>query len=462
MSGSKSDAIGIDVGSYKAVLACVKQRGIEIVLSESSAKWTPTLAAYTPEERLVGDAALNQMKRNFKNSCQFFTRFLGLNQLCKEQLEEEKKYTTYKVVDLEGNKIGFELLNRGEKIIMTPEQVLAYFLKRVKVYFENAGLGGKEMVISVPTYASNSERQAYLDACEIADIKCVRLINETTACALTYGFFRKADLDAKKPRIVTFVDFGHSKLSITFASFLPGKMKIISTHSNKNLGARKIDSLLFDKISEAFLKKHGCDPRESVKARLRALDAIEKMRKLLTANKEADVICEQLMEDEDLKQHYTREQLEELMGPFVAEFKKCLEDALAKSGLTTDKIDFVELVGEGTRIPICIQQIKDVFQKDPSRTLNSTDCIARGCALQAAMLSPNFQVSNFQIDEFNAQPISITYKFANSDKNVTKELFKEGSSFPSTKSVTFENKVGGAELLVHYSNGAQIMTGLPQ
>jgi len=100
---------------------------------------------------------------------------------------------------------------------------------------------------------------------------------------------------------VAFVDFGHSKLSLTFASFVPGKMKIISTHSNKNLGARKIDYLLFEQIAKAFLKKHGCDPRESIKARLRCLDAIEKMRKLLTANKEADVICEQLMEDEDLK-----------------------------------------------------------------------------------------------------------------------------------------------------------------
>jgi len=121
MSGSKSDAIGIDAGSYKTVLACVKQRGIEIVLSESSAKWTPTIAGYTSEERLVGDAALNQMKRNFKNTCQFFTRFLGLNQDCKEQLEEEKLYTSYKVVDLPNKKVGFEILNRGEKLVLSPE-----------------------------------------------------------------------------------------------------------------------------------------------------------------------------------------------------------------------------------------------------------------------------------------------------------------------------------------------------
>jgi len=98
---------------------------------------------------------------------------------------------------------------------------------------------------------------------------------------------------------------------------------------------------------------------------------------------------------------------------------------------------------------------------EPSRTLNSTDCIARGCALQAAMLSPNFQVANFQVEEYNLQPVSITYKFKDGDKVSTKEIFKVGSSFPSTKSVTFENKVGNCQLMVHYSEGADIMKGVP-
>ena len=178
------------------------------------------------------------MKKNFKNSLQFFARFLGLNQNCKEQNEEEKKFVTYKVVDMDNNKIGFEVMIRGEKHTFTPEQIMAYYLKKAKTYFEKAGMTSKEIVISVPSYATNSERQAYLDATEIAGIQCVRLINESTACALTYGFFRKNDLDAEKARIVVFVDFGHSKLSVTFASFTKGKMKVIGTNSNRNLGAR--------------------------------------------------------------------------------------------------------------------------------------------------------------------------------------------------------------------------------
>ena len=107
------DAIGIDAGSYKTVLACVKQRGIEIVLSETSSKWTPTVAGYTDQERIIGDAAMNQMKKNFKNTMQFFGRFMGLNQDCVEQLEEEKKFITYKIVNMENKKIGFEVTLRG-------------------------------------------------------------------------------------------------------------------------------------------------------------------------------------------------------------------------------------------------------------------------------------------------------------------------------------------------------------
>lgn len=116
-----ADAIGIDAGSYKTVLACVKQRGIEIVLSETSAKWTPTNVAYTTQERVIGDAANNQMKKNFKNTMQFFGRFMGLNQDCVTQLEEEKKFTTYKVVNMDNKKIGFEITIRGETHIFSPE-----------------------------------------------------------------------------------------------------------------------------------------------------------------------------------------------------------------------------------------------------------------------------------------------------------------------------------------------------
>lgn len=259
-----------------------------------------------------------------------------MNQDCVEQLEEEKKFITYKVVGLDNKKIGFEVQCRGETYTLTPEQVLAFFLRKAKTYFEKDGMMSKEMVISVPTYATNVERQAYLDACEIAGIKCVKLINESTAICLNYGFFRKADLDAKNYRTVCFIDLGSSKLTICFAKFKQGKTKIVATHSDRNMGVRQIDYLLFDLFGGEFNKKYGCDPRKAVKPRLRMLDSIEKCRKLLTLNKEADVNCESLMEDEDFHKSFKREELEELIAPFLERFKKHLEESLAKAQMAPE------------------------------------------------------------------------------------------------------------------------------
>ena len=138
---------------------------------------------------------------------------------------------------------------------------MGFYLRKARTYFIEAGMKSKEIVISVPTYASNAERQAYLDAAEIAGIKCIRLINESTATALTYGFFRKNDLDEKVARRVVFVDFGHSNLTCTYAQFIKGKMKVLYTESNKNVGARQIDYALFELLGGEFEKKYGCDPR---------------------------------------------------------------------------------------------------------------------------------------------------------------------------------------------------------
>jgi heat shock protein 4 len=131
-------------------------------------------------------------------------------------------------------------------------------------------------------------------------LKCIRLVNESTATALNYGFFRKPDLDEKVARTVVFVDFGHSKLTCTIASFLKGKMKIICHSGDRNFGARNFDDLILEKLGAEFTKKYGVDPRKNVRARLRMLDVIEKQRKILSANQEATIHLESLLEDEDL------------------------------------------------------------------------------------------------------------------------------------------------------------------
>lgn len=287
------------------------------------------VVAYTDEERLIGDAALNQQKKNFKNTLQFSNRFLGLNVDCVDQLKEEEQFITYKVVPLDNKKLGFEVSIRGVNQIVTPEQVLAFYLKKVKTFFENSNITTNEMVISVPSYYSNAERQGVLDAAEIAGVKCIRLVNESTAIALNYGFFRKADLPEKDPRYVAFVDLGHSKVTITIASFLKGKMKIVIHKSDRNLGARNMDALLVDHLGADFAKKVGSDPRKNVRCRLRMLDVIEKQRKILSGNKVATVHLESLLEDEDLHKNLERSEFEALIAPMIERFTALMEETLA-------------------------------------------------------------------------------------------------------------------------------------
>jgi len=148
------------------------------------------------------------------------------------------------------------------------------------------------------------------------------------------------------------------------------------------LGARNIDYLLYQLFADEFQKKHNLDMRESPRARLRMLDNIEKLRKLLTANKEADLMVEALLEDEDFSRHLTRVDFEKIIKPVIKEFGQCLSTAMALSGLSCEHIQTIELIGEATRIPVIIESIKQIFRKkEVSRTLNSQDCIARGCAL---------------------------------------------------------------------------------
>lgn len=278
------------------------------------------VVAYTDEERLIGDAAMNQQKKNFKNTLQFFTRFIGLNVDCVEQLNAEQQYTTYKIVPLENKKIGFEVAIRGQTQVVTPEQVLAYYLRKTKTFFENSGITTNDIVISVPSYYSNVERQGILDAAEIAGLKCIRLINDSTAIALNYGFFRKADLPDKDARNVVFVDLGHSKTTVTIASFLKGKTRIIIHKSDRNMGARNMDALLVEILGGEFAKKYGADPRKNVRARLRMLDVIEKQRKILSGVKQATIHLESLLEDEDLHKNLERSEFEKLIEPMIADF----------------------------------------------------------------------------------------------------------------------------------------------
>jgi len=288
--------------------------------------------AYTETERIIGDAVKFQHKKNFKNTVLFPTRFLGLNAECKEQLELEQRFITHKVVEMENKKIGFECEQMGKKYNFTVEQVIAFYLVKIKKYFEKAEIKSKDVVLSIPSYCSNVERQSLLDAAEIAGLNCLRVINESTAIALQYGFFRKKDLDAKEAKIVAFVDFGHSKTTVTLASFVQGKTKIICHKSDRNLGARDFDWAILQTIGGDFAKKVGADPRKNVRCIIRMLESIEKARKIISSTSDSNINIDYLLEEEDLNFNLKREEFEKMVEPLTSRFTELLMATIAESG----------------------------------------------------------------------------------------------------------------------------------
>ena len=251
---------------------------------------------------------------------------------CQAQIELEKRFITHKVVPLQNNKIGFELTQAGNQHVFTVEQVLAFYLRKLHEFYVKAEAPTKDIVLTIPSYCSNTERQSLVDAAEIAGFKCLRVINESTAIAYNYGFFRKNDLPTDSERVVAFVDMGHSKTTVTIAGFKQKECRIITHRSDRNLGGRDLDYAIMEKVGEEFMKKYGDDPRSNVRCRLRMLETIEKARKMLSGDTESNINIEYLLNEEDLVRKMQRDEFEQLVDPQMRQLSALLRETIQSSG----------------------------------------------------------------------------------------------------------------------------------
>jgi heat shock protein 4 len=319
--------IGISVGSQNCTIGVLKNNNVDIILSESSNRGIPNLVAFLDKERQYGDHAFSSVKSNYHRTISYPNRYLGLHGDW-PFLTEEAKYATCQPSVDENGKVGFWIHYKDENEFYYPESIMGIYFDKLKQNWKKAGYETKEVVVSVPDYFSIYERKAMIDALTIADLSCSSLINESSAIALNYGLFRRAQFDDTKPRIVGFIDFGHADASIFFASFTKNHQKVISVTSERFCGAREFDHLIMEKMSEVFKKKYGLDPITSPKCRIRMVDAISKTRKILTSNKEAALSIESLMEDEDLHYNLTRDEFEKIIEPVLNTFRNLLLTAI--------------------------------------------------------------------------------------------------------------------------------------
>ncbi|KAL9533966.1 heat shock protein [Sphaerulina musiva] len=434
--------VGLDFGTQNSVIAVARNKGVDVITNEVSNRATPSLVSFGSKSRFLGEAAKTQEISNLKNTVGSLTRLAGRN-INDPDVQIEQEFVSAPLVDVNGQ-VGAQVTYLGQKTIFTATQLIAMFLTKAReTASKELKLPVNDMVIAVPAWYTDAQRRGIIDAAEVAGLKVLRLINETTATALGYGI-TKLDLPGpeEKPRRVAIVDIGHSNYTCSICEFKKGELKVISTAYDRHFGGRNFDKVIIEHFRQEFKEKSKIDIYENPKARVRVAAAVEKLKKVLSANAMAPINIESLMNDVDVRGMLKREELEELVKPLLDRAHIPLEQALAEAKLTKDDIDYVELVGGCTRVPALKSIIQGFFGKTLSFTMNADEAIARGCAFSCAILSPVFRVRDFSVQDIVNYPIEFTWEKSPDipDEDTSLTVFNRGNALPSTKILTFYRK----------------------
>lgn len=401
-----------------------------------------SLVGFGPKSRYLGEPAKTQEISNLKNTVGSLKRLVGRS-LNDPDVQIEQDFLSAPLVDINGQ-VGAEVTYLGKKERFTATQLVSMFLSKIKsTASAELKLPVSDLVMSVPAWFTDAQRRALMDAAEISGLKLLRLMNDTTAAALGYGI-TKVDLPTgeEKSRRVAFVDIGHSNYTVSIVEFRKGELTVKSTAYDRHFGGRDFDKAIVDHLAAEFKEKYKIDIKSHPKALVRVHAAAEKLKKILSANQQAPLNIESLMNDVDVSTMMSREDLEKLVEPLLKRVHIPLEQALAEAKLKVDDIDIIELVGGCTRVPALKERIQQFFGKTLSFTLNQDEAIARGCAFSCAILSPVFRVRDFAIHDIVNYPIEFTWEKSPDipDEDTSLTVFNKGNVMPSTKILTFYRK----------------------
>ncbi|XP_026228454.1 heat shock 70 kDa protein 4a isoform X2 [Anabas testudineus] len=434
--------VGFDLGFQSCYVAVARAGGIETVANEYSDRCTPSFVSFGPSNRSIGAAAKSQVVTNYKNTVQGFKRFHG--RACADPyVQSVKSNLVYDLAPMPTGATGIKVMYMDEERVFSIEQVTGMLLTKLKETAESAlKKPVVDCVISVPSYFTDSERRSVIDAAQIAGLNCLRLMNETTAVTLAYGIY-KQDLPApeEKPRIVVFVDLGHSGYQVSVCAFNKGKLKILATAFDSELGGKDFDDILVKHFCEEFSQKYKLDVKSKPRALVRLNQECEKLKKLMSANSsDLPLNIECFMNDIDVSSKLNRGQFEEMCAELLAKVEGPLCSVMEQAKLKKEDIYAVEIVGGASRIPAIKERISKFFGKELSTTLNADEAVARGCALQCAILSPAFKVREFSITDVVPYSISLKWNSAAEEGLSDCEVFPKNHAAPFSKVLTFYRK----------------------
>ena len=376
-----SKIIGIDLGTTNSVVAVMEGGEPTVINNSEGGRTTPSVVAFTKDgSRLVGQVAKRQAVTNPENTVYSIKRFMGRRF---DEVTEEIKQVPYKVQGAGGSG-DVRILAGGKE--WSPPEISAIILQKMKQSAEDY-LGQKvdKAVITVPAYFNDAQRQATKDAGKIAGLEVMRIVNEPTAAALAYGLDKKAD------ETIAVFDFGGGTFDVSILEVGEGVVEVKSTNGDTHLGGDDIDERLTEWIIEEFKKDQGIDLSSDKMALQRLKEASEKAKIELSSTMETEINLPFVTADQSGPKHLamklTRAKFEQLIDPILVRLKGPVEQAIKDAGLDAKKIHEVVLVGGSTRIPKVQQIVRDLFGKEPNKSVNPDEVVAIGAAVQAGVLS---------------------------------------------------------------------------
>ena len=394
--------IGIDLGTTYSCVGIFRNGSVEIIPNELGNRITPSVVAFTDDDRLVGEAAKNQAALNPKRTIYSVKRLIGRKYNDKE-VQMDKKLLPYDIIDKDG-KPYIQVETKGQKKLYSPEEISAMVLTKMKTVAENfLGTKVKNAVITVPAYFNDSQRQSTKDAGTIAGLNVLRIINEPTAAAIAYGLDKK-----DKERNILVFDLGGGTFDVSLLTIDSGVFEVVSTNGDTHLGGEDFDHRVLDYLLKKIKKQHGKDLKNDKTCIQKLKTEIEKAKRHLSSSLQATIEIDELEPGFDFKDTLSRAKFEELNMDLFKKTMAPVEKVMEDSGFKKSEIAEVVLVGGSTRIPKVQTLIKDYFNgKEPNKGINPDEAVAYGAAVQGGILGGEYSEQTQDLILIDVTPLTL-------------------------------------------------------